>query len=74
MELTLSAKIVGVTNFWTKTGLKFGTVQKFVMPKNFLTDIHMCSVNSMTTTGMETRNMKANLNHGMKDCCKHAKL
>ena len=54
--------------------IKYGIVRKFVTPKIFLTDMHMCSVNSMTKTGTETRSMKANLNHGMKIYRKHAKF
>ena len=76
---TLSAKIFGVTNFRTKACPKIYLYEIWYCPKichaeNFLTDMRMCSVNSMTKTGTETRNMKANLNHGVKDYRKHAKF
>ena len=69
----------GVTNFRTKTCPKIYSHELLYCPKichaeNSLTDMHMCSVNSMTTIGTETRNMKANLNHGLKDYRKHAKF
>ena len=71
-EGTLSAQIFGGTNFRTKSCPKIYLYEIWYCPKichteNFLTDMRMCSVNSMTTRGTETRNMKANLNHGRKE-------
>ena len=76
---TLSAKIFGVTNFRTKICPKIYLYEMWYCPKichaeNFLTDMRVCSVNSMTTRGTETRNMKANLNPRMKDYRKHSKF
>ena len=47
---------------------------KICHAENFLTDMRMSSVNSITKTRTETRNLKVNLNHGMKDYRKHAKF
>ena len=76
---TLSENNFGVTNFQTKTCPKIYLHETWCCPKichaeNFLTDMCIRSMNSMAITEMETRHMKANLNHGMKDYRKHAKF
>ena len=60
----IKCKIFGVTNVRTKTCPKIYLYELSYCPKichaeNFLTDMRMFSVDSITTTGTETRNVKS---------------